>query len=570
MKKFTLLALAAVFTMAASAQRAVRPQTSLQQAFAEKPADVRDMGLRQAVKAGKPLAAKKVNPFNSAAKKVLTRADEAAGIITEAPEGRVEKYSVGGYAYYNSFFGVMGVSHSGTLGEIVFCDDNTVYIKNPFTQFATDSYLKGTLEGDEITVKLPQPIYVEEYYDETYYYNAERMVYVDDADGGWYYRDENCSEVKFTYRNDSVVWADDPDGDVLIGLCDDLGEWMGYGDFNTVYSKMTDQPVEAPADMASEDWLLFANGDGFNVKVGFSGDDVYIGGIYSSMPDAWIKGTVDNDKIVFPSGQYLGPDEYMNCYVYFVTGGSEPVWDEDYQEWYASAYMTDQIVLSYDAAEKIMIADSKNDSTMFVNSGKDRIYYINCYDAPVIKLQKPIVGAVKPATPEILMFIDYDDTYGYGLIDFTVPKFDVDGNLLDTDKMHYNILIDDEVLTFYPDEYLMLTEEMTDIPYDFDDGYDIYNYGTEKMIYFYTTGFEKMGVRSTYTADNGESADSDVAWYHLTPTGITAASGAAKGVESVFYTDLSGRRTLNPAKGLYIKTEVYDDGTQKSVKMLMR
>lgn len=572
MKKFTLFALAAAFAITVSAQRVVQPQTSLQKAFAENTTEAKPVDMQRLAKAGKPLTAKKVNPFNNPAKNLMTRADEGSEIITEAPEGRLETYSLSGIAYYSFWGYVMGVSHVGTLGQIVYGDDNSVYFKNPFSQFATNSYLKGTLDGDQITVTLPQPIYQEDYYGEIYNYQAERLVYVEDEDGGWYYRDESSSEIKFTLRNDSVFWAEDTTGNVMLGLCDDTGEWMGYGDYNMVYGKVTDQVVEAPADLATEEWVLSANGDGFFVNVGFSGSDVYVGGLYQNMPDAWIKGTVEGDKVVFPSGQYLGPDESMNCHTYFVTSGSDLVYDEDYQDLVTEMYMTDKIELSYDAAAKTMIADSKNDSTMLINSGKERVYYILCFDAPQFKYQAPIEGATKPQTPEFYSFSPYDEAYGFGYMDIIIPKFDVEGRLLDTNKMHYNIFIDDELFTFYPDEYVALTEEITDVPYNFDDGYDIYDYGTEKYIYFYTTGFEKIGVRSTYTADNGESADSDIAWYYVNgePTGINAATATGKNVKSVVYTDLSGRRTTQPVKGLYIKTEVYDDGTQKSVKVINR
>ena len=572
MKKFTLAVLAAAFVLSMSAQKVVQPQRSLQKAFAETQVEAGAVNKLMETKAGKPLAAKKINPFNSAAKQAQTRAGEDFNIITEAPEGRTEVYSLSGLAYYSFWGYIMGVSHEGTLGQIVYCDDNTVYIKNPISQFATNSYIKGTIDGDEITVKLPQPIYQEDYDGEVYNYQIERLAYSEDEEGGWYYRDENSSEVKFTLRNDSVIWAEDTLGDVMLGLCDDTGEWMGYGDYNMVYSKVTDTVVEAPADMTCEDWVLKANDDGHFVKVGFSGKDVYVGGIYETMPDAFVKGTIDGDKVVFKSGQYLGPDESLNCHAYFVTGGSEMVWDDVYMEWYSSPYLTEQIELSYDAEAKTMIADSKNDSTMFINSGKAHIYYIEAFDAPEFRYQAPIEGAVKPATPEFLSLSPYYEYYGYGYIDFIVPKFDVDGRMLDTDKMHYNLFIDDELFTFYPDEYIALTEEMTNVPYDFTDSYDIYDYGTEKMIYFYTTGFEKIGVRSTYTADNGESKDSEIAWYYVNggTVGINAAEAGAKGVKSVVYTDLSGRRVAKPVRGIYIKTEVYDDGTQKSVKMLRR
>ena len=150
MKKFTLFALAAAFAMTVSAQRVVQPQTSLQKAFAENQTEAKPADMLRMAKAGKPLTAKKVNPFNNPAKNSMTRAGEDFEVITEAPEGRLETYSLSGLAYYSFLGYVMGVSHVGTLGQIVYGDDNSVYFKNPFSQFATNSYLKGTLEGDHL------------------------------------------------------------------------------------------------------------------------------------------------------------------------------------------------------------------------------------------------------------------------------------------------------------------------------------------------------------------------------------------------------------------------------------
>ena len=90
MKKFTLAVLAAAFVLSMSAQKVVQPQRSLQKAFAETQVEAGAVKKLMETKAGKPLAAKKINPFNSAAKQAQTRAGEDFNIITEAPEGRTE------------------------------------------------------------------------------------------------------------------------------------------------------------------------------------------------------------------------------------------------------------------------------------------------------------------------------------------------------------------------------------------------------------------------------------------------------------------------------------------------
>lgn len=176
------------------------------------------------------------------------------------------------------------------------------------------------------------------------------------------------------------------------------------------------------------------------------------------------------------------------------------------------------------------------------------------------------------ATPQILYCDPYSEGLGFADIAFILPNTDVDGNELDTDKLHYNLFFDDDIATFTPDVYLGLKEEMTDIPYDFTDNWDfqIYMDGIVREILFYETDIEKVGVRSTYTSDEGESADSDIAWYYFTPTNISNIEPDNTDIKVVYYTDVAGRRISRPANGLYLKTEVYGNGTSKTTKVMIK
>jgi len=42
----------------------------------------------------------------------------------------------------------------GFAGEVVFADNGDVYIKNPISTVALDSYIKGHLDNDVISVEL--------------------------------------------------------------------------------------------------------------------------------------------------------------------------------------------------------------------------------------------------------------------------------------------------------------------------------------------------------------------------------------------------------------------------------
>ena len=51
-----------------------------------------------------------------------------------------------------------------------------------------------------------------------------------------------------------------------------------------------------------------------DVQIGFDNNDVYIQGLCEYLGDAWVKGTRSGNKIVFPTGQYMGTDEGDDCY----------------------------------------------------------------------------------------------------------------------------------------------------------------------------------------------------------------------------------------------------------------
>lgn len=161
-----------------------------------------------------------------------------------------------------------------------------------------------------------------------------------------------------------------------------------------------------------------------------------------------------------------------------------------------------------------------------------------------------------PGAPKDL--ID-DDTYSDMMfIEFTLEPFDTDGNLLDTSRLYYNLLVDDNLFTFYPDQYTYLTEEITDIPYDFVDGWDIYVEGTKRTVYYTTTGVDTWGIRAIYVEDDGSKVYSDI-------TRIASAASAVKGIQGhaaaqVEYFDLNGIRVNNPGKGIFIRKAVDKDG----------
>ena len=89
-----------------------------------------------------------------------------------------------------------------------------------------------------------------------------------------------------------------------------------------------------------------------------------------------------------------------------------------------------------------------------------------------------------PAKPTIYSVEDCYETYGYSYIEAVLSNATAKGEFLDTRRIYYNLSFDDEEYVFYPDEYVNIDEEMTDVPYGFVDNEDFQTYKGRRVIYF--------------------------------------------------------------------------------------
>jgi hypothetical protein len=127
----------------------------------------------------------------------------------------------------------------------------------------------------------------------------------------------------------------------------------------------------------------------------------------------------------------------------------------------------------------------------------------------------PVVEkAVMPADPEVTDFSD--SNYGY-IVEFNVPLMDVNGDPIVASKLSYIIYTDTEgviePLTFTPATHSRLTEDITEIPYGFTEGYDFY----ADLIYLndlYSEDWNKIGIQSIYRG-GGEENVTEIQWYTI-------------------------------------------------------
>ena len=285
------------------------------------------------------------------------------------------------------------------------------------------------------------------------------------------------------------------------------------------------EPVTVPEGLKTEVYSFSAT-DYFDkvtvsrsLNVGFDGEDVYVQGLSETIPEAWVKGTLDGDVVTFASGQYLG--QYSGNDLWFI------------------GYNMD----SGGVSNYTMIYDEE--TFTFTNSVENELFGINTYKAKVssslyefyhtVTIKKVTEKVATPATPSItaMNFSVYGD-----IAEFSIPTIDVNGDGLVVDKLSYKIYYDEgdgqaKEVTFTTDLYPKLSEDMTVVPYGFLDsvdeegnprGYDFY--ASAVYLNMDHSSWTRVGIQSIY-AGGGETSASEIGWYTITwPQEIQLPEGA--------------------------------------------
>lgn len=488
---------------------------------------------------------------------MATRSELDNTVIYEAPEGRVEHYSTSGSAYMAiaGMVGELPVENFDT--EMVFCDNGEVYWKNCITQMVPNTYIKGIDKGDRIEFQFPQCImsYPDAEGNSVDIY-AHRMKYeiIDDETGeGWFYIDEDNDTVSLIKNEDGSLSGDVPKGEAILGMTTPEGEWYGYGNYDIVMTPGIEQAVEVPEGLETEPWAMISNGAGSFLRVGFDGDDVYFTEIFDFMPEAWVKGHIEGDKILIPN-QFVGTVELLSCAGYFRAITMEE--DEEYDDLMPVVH-EEGITLAYDAEKRVM----KSDYYFALMGGPG--YLFEYMENPEIRWQ-PAEVEINLQDPVIVDCFDYDDFLNYGAVAFTLPALNKDGYLIDSNNIYMRMFVDGDPFEFDPEEYTDFDEMTEWVPFSLN-GYDIHSEGSYHRFDFYFMGADTIGIQAKYV-------DGDIEY--TTPI-VTATTTSVKGIDadnilSVSYTDLSGVTVSRPEKGFYVKTVIMKDGSIHSYKVLVK
>jgi len=496
-------------------------------------------------------------------------AEEASEPIYDVPDGEKTLMSRDCESFEFEAFESVRSKVIGSITNFVTTDNGEVYIGNPISGYPVDSWLKAVKEGNTLSIRGVQPIYEEYDYDteESYMvYVMPMEIKIDENQQG------TCvpaADMRYDLiLNDAGVY-ESVDHNKMLGVCiktaDMAGEdtadqeyyWTGFGDRDIKISSVNSKPVEIPDGSEMQKWLWKDQYETSFANVIFNGNDVYVSGMYRNIPDAWIKGTVNGDKVYFPSGQYLGPDYSIGYLSYFCGAEFELKTDPDTGEEEQYASMVENAIFDYDKEGQTLLTVNG----YIINSSADRLYPLYFYDQVNLEYYTRDVNAV-PAAPYDLAYVnDYDKK-----LTVKIPNVDVDGKLLDVNDLYYEILLNDEPLVFDPEVYYDFSEATTLIPYNMD-GYDIYAIGTDHTVYLYTEEEGVWGVRSVYVNENGETLYSDIITTEMNSID-NIASG--KKVAGEIWHDIYGRRINRPSDGIAICTTIYSDGSATHRKIIVK
>ncbi len=268
----------------------------------------------------------------------------AADDVLVAPPADAEVetwYTTGGNFYYKTQSGLMDFTSSKKTVNVVI-DGSDIYIQG-LSYFFSDAWIKGTIEGDEAIFENGQFIGSDQY-------GSEYLVGSED--------DETVAE--------SIIFEYDAEQGILETVTQFIYESEAPDDFNSIYSlwvlpvfsiEAPEQPdlVTPPETATVETWytidgqFLVNTSEGFEdytsaigtVNVAIDGDDLYIQGLAYYFDEAWIKGTIVGDEVIFDNSQYVGEDDYGPEYLVGTDDGET---------------LSDFIVFSYDAEQGILSA----------------------------------------------------------------------------------------------------------------------------------------------------------------------------------------------------------------------
>lgn len=487
--------------------------------------------------------------------------------------------------------------------SIVWGNNGEIYFKNIFSNLPTDTYVKGVMANDVITVELPQTIYYDEENATGLNLNVLKASYteVDGQTSVEYVLDETVTSVSFVLDfegNISLVLPGEPfSGDTypeyalgLINSSDD--SWAGYADFYQKYTPFFEEPTTMPEGLATTTYFMPSYNSGYLVNVGFTDENVYFQGLSQYMPESVVIGDIvdpnysDEEMLVnIPQNQYIGMyGSYYYVFTKAVVLNPNYDWSDPESEYMYFAPDDAGYECIFNKVTKTFTPKDP-DLYLSLNAAKDRVYYIELFTDLNLKEQTDFYGT--PKNPEYISFSDMDrEYYGYCGFYFNAPLISQEGILLDNEEMYYRIFINDELQVFQEHTgvdlngvektlYPGLEEPTSLIPLKLYNKQDFIKFDPSYTeVGIYRTDVSTIGVQVIYTYGGTTTRSNlmtlDVATGEITETSDVKKIDSDAQIVGIEYYSLDGTKVINPDKGIYIQKATLADGNVVVKKVNIR
>lgn len=434
-------------------------------------------------------------------------------------------------------------------------EDDVVYFENLLPGYLTETaIISATREGDNISIPF-QKIYNNFFLWD--YYICDVYVCLLDPQTGYPVTD---ADYPLVLMEDGTIANLD---ESFLGLYVDVSAYGYEGlqciSYNVAFQLTPveyDAPAELPAGAEPEEYVYSYELEDIHYAskehVYVDGADIYMDGLTAGY-GVWVKGTIEGDKVIVPSGQFLGTTP---SYLLTLEAISNLVLDDD------GSFVDYDVLpaLTFTITEDGYVLDEGQMVGLQYATGKQLAYYMN--NLTVTKFMGDVIA--KPVTPIFAEYAGYLGDYDQYAMSLYFPNVGTKGEFLSYENMEWAILTDGCVYTFYPEDGYYLSEEMEWFPaasFADDESYDIFGADGVFTVYLYSGLFNEIGLQSRNTVD-GVTMYSDIRYINVDtneerveevenedPVSLNAVQAAK--VANLF--DLQGRRADKTAKGLVIR-----------------
>ena len=504
----------------------------------------------------------------------------SAQIIKDTPKGKLIEnlYRSTKSWVKKGWTGVQQGRYEGLVSKIVIGDDGCIYIYNPLSGLDSKSWLKLEKQADgNYRAKLPQAILTDDLGgDDEEEESSERtisLIRMVSTDDGKNYEPVGATMnyVDFTWENNKLVMKGMGQKKQIWAAAYENSWQSNYGgDWALTIEPLSEQLITPPSTAVKAQYIVSSKSDPSPriVETMTDNNDIYIKGLFKTekLANTWVKLTKQGDKAVMPTNQYLGITQKEDFKKY----------DSDKSDYhtFAAAFENEEktaenLEFSIDATGKLTA--SKILRTSLGRASDDNITgedYVESYEGLTLTpyVQKE-VGA--PATPEYFYLTstpNYDNTSNEIKLAFYVKNADINGNVLDPEKMYYNVYVNGSTEPFKfkkgTNYNYMEQEELVNIPFNYKDknNYDFKVVDNLRILHFYDSSITRLKVVMVYESD-GKKYSSEPLVASLTTDGIESANFNKTTTEKYYTVD--GRQIQKLQKGLNIIKS--SDGTTRKV-----